>query len=972
MNAAVVSFYDLDADGLVPHEVLFEALVSAKSLSSSLKITFDSTNVVKASALVKKEIERHADATIVDWTGDQMITLTQRPVDPRQLFSVAKTYLLMGLTGQIGQCMCRWMVRNGARHIVVTSRNPNKEALWNDELQSQGANILIEAADVTKKQDLVDLRPRMISTMPPIGGVANGVIVLSDKLFADMTYDSFLKVPKPKVDGSKNLGEVFSGDELDFFILFSSISAVTGQRSQANYAAANNFMIGLASQRRARNLPASVIDIGMIIGIGVVQRTEDREGISTMETALRKLDYMPVSERDLHHLLAEAIHVGRTEESPEIVTGFEIYNTASGNSPFWHKNMRFSHLITDFGSSPAGQGSANSVQKSLKEKLTDALGPDDALQTLEGALLTYLASSLKLSIQSIYTNVPVIDLGIDSLVAVEIRNWIFSEAGHDVPVLKILGGSSVKQICYEVVSSLSFEGRQIEFSKAQAQAAPLPNSRDWEKPSPETNSPEVLSDNSSPDDTSNSSVSSGSSDPLPQPASSSSSMSPVPAPQPDSVGDSQLASSSVPIVALEVVAKKSSCPVPLRTESLSLGQSRLHFLSQYLDDDTVLNCTVSYAISGKLDIPKLSKSLEAVTQCHEALRTIFFTNEQDGQPVQGILEESTFNLKLIPGNSDATHVKREFQRTQKYYYNLETGDTSIATLLSHSTDSHTIVFGYHHIIMDGVSWQIFQRDLAKFYNDPSLISSPTSRPTQYVDFTLKQQRDMSNGAYAERLKVFQDEFHEQINPLPLSPFAKVSTRKSLTQYAVRDVVTHFSDVLQTTRTKAYAALAHTGVPTEEILGACNIAASTTETPLFQVIFNYRMGASRTSPMQGVDVKFLEYADAKNPFDLVVSVDELDNGTAMLTFSLQDYLYDQEGAELLANTYTHLLDVLSKDTARSVGSISVFDMTLTQQAVALGTGPKLKLAPHSAGTLSKIINTWINTDPEALAHVQHND
>lgn len=119
-------------------------------------------------------------------------------------------------------------------------RNPDKEALWKDELQRQGANIAIEASDVTKKQDLVDLRIRILDTMPPIGGVANGAMVLSDKLFADMTYENFQKVLTPKVDGSKNLDEVFFNDDLDFFIMFSSISAVTGQRSQANYAAANN------------------------------------------------------------------------------------------------------------------------------------------------------------------------------------------------------------------------------------------------------------------------------------------------------------------------------------------------------------------------------------------------------------------------------------------------------------------------------------------------------------------------------------------------------------------------------------------------------------------------------------------------------------------------------------------------------------------------------------------------------------
>ncbi|KAL8999563.1 MAG: hypothetical protein Q9169_001652 [Polycauliona sp. 2 TL-2023] len=1017
-SATVVSFDDLDASSLTPYEVLSEALRLLRDDSSMSKTPPDSASVVQASALVRDGTRRDPEAVLVDWTSNQSITLIQKPVDP-------------GLSGQIGQSMCRWMVKNGAQHIAVTSRNPDKEALWKQDLQRQGASIAIEAADVTQKQDLVDLRTRILGTMPRIGGVANGAMVLSDKMFTDMSYESFRDVLKPKVDGSKNLDEIFSGDNLDFFILFSSISAVTGQRSQANYAAANNFMVGLALERRARNRPASVIDIGMVVGIGVVTRTEDGEGISAMETALRKLDYMPVSERDLHHLLAEAILVGRSDESPEIVTGLESYNTASGNKPFWHKNLRFSHLIGGTDSLQTGLGSAHNVQKSLKEKLTDASGPDDALLILEGALLSYLASSLKLSIDSIYTNVPVIDLGIDSLVAVEIRNWIFSEAGHDVPVLKILGGSSVKQICTEVISSLP------EASDAQTQTALPPTPGNLERPSAETRtaSVEASPDTSQQDDTSKSSMSPQQ---LPQPDSSNSSVSSIPSPSEHHSGSSQFAS-----LPATNAAKGPPRPLPIRREKLSLGQSRLYFLSLYLDDDTVLNCTVSYAISGKLDISKLRKSLEAVIERHETLRTVFFTDEHNGQPLQGVLEKSILNLKLIPGNSDGMDVKREFEQTKQYHYNLEMGDTFTATVLSHNAGSHTIIFGYHHIIMDGVSWQIFQRDLAQCYNDPNPTTAPMPQVAQYMDFTLKQQRDMADGGYRERLEYYQNEFREQIDPLPLFPFAKVSTRRSLRQYAVRDVVTHvsaevvgalkkasqasrttsfhfffsafqvllhrllnteqmcigmvdanrsaqsfsntigffletipmlfrvnseqkFSEVLQATRSKTYAALAQTGVPTEEILKACNVASSTTETPLFQVVFNYRMGASRTAPMQGLDMDFLEYADAKNPFDLVVSVDELDNGTAMLTFSLQDYLYDREGAELLANTYTHLLAVLSRDTACSVGDIPVFDDSLTQQAVALGTGPKVKSAAHSAETLSTNIDTWVGRDPDALA------
>ncbi|KAG8158393.1 hypothetical protein KVR01_011515 [Diaporthe batatas] len=127
--------------------------------------------------------------------------------------------------------------------------------------------------------------------------------------------------------------------------------------------------------------------------------------------------------------------------------------------------------------------------------------------------------------------------------------------------------------------------------------------------------------------------------------------------------------------------------------------------------------------------------------------------------------------------------------------------------------------------------------------------------------------------------------------------------------------------LPQTAVAVYATLAQTGVPTEDIL------AST--------VFNYRMGASRTSPMQGVDVKFLEYSDAKSPFDLVISVDEFDDGTGMLTFSLQDYLgrcsrhrTGNRGPSPAAGTLSKIIDGRVKKHAEDLAVKDIGGRTLT--------------------------------------------
>jgi len=121
-NVMVVSFDELDASALEPREILFKSWDDVKSLPPSLKTTFDNTSVVKASVLVTEGIKKHLKAAVVDWRGNQMITLTQKPINPRHLLSADKTYILIGLSGQIGQSVCRWLVGNGARHIVVASR----------------------------------------------------------------------------------------------------------------------------------------------------------------------------------------------------------------------------------------------------------------------------------------------------------------------------------------------------------------------------------------------------------------------------------------------------------------------------------------------------------------------------------------------------------------------------------------------------------------------------------------------------------------------------------------------------------------------------------------------------------------------------------------------------------------------------------------------------------------------------------
>jgi len=154
-------------------------------------------------------------------------------------------------------------------------------------------------------------------------------------------------------------------------------------------------MIGLAKQRRKRELAASVLDIGMILGIGYINRADIGDGQGVVERSLRAQNYIPVSERDLPHLLAEAILVGKhgAPEDSEIITGLQSYDPAANSQPVWVRNPRFSHLVKA-ASSASGKNS-NDGPQGLRSQLAAAKKQEELVEIIQEHFIAYLVAVLK-------------------------------------------------------------------------------------------------------------------------------------------------------------------------------------------------------------------------------------------------------------------------------------------------------------------------------------------------------------------------------------------------------------------------------------------------------------------------------------------------------------------------------------------------------------------------------------------------
>lgn len=434
-----------------------------------------------------------ASRYITNWSTVDSVQADILPLNTAGMFSNDKTYLLAGMTGDLGLSLSRWMVQNGARHIVLTSRNANVDQRWLDDMLRQNATINVVQTDMTDRAAVQGLVKTIDSTMPPIAGVCNACMILSDKLFVDMDTDALEKVLKPKVDAAIYLDEEFRDTPLDFLIMLSSVASVIGNAGestsstqnfliqlfefcgfflpdhfhflsniqtadsnrfagQSNYHAANLFMTGLAAQRRfERGQAASVIHIGFVADVGYVTRQP-----RAVEDRLRNLFFMPLTESDIHHSFAEAILAEKPDSGRqhELILGVQSFVDSDSvdpciSRPPWEHNPRFSHFIAAAPSKADKKLAANDSEgvANIKQLLREAESQESVIKLVQDAFCRKLEKMMQMVPNSVDVNVPLIDMGCDSLLAIEVRAWFLKELGMDVPILKVLSGDIVAELC---------------------------------------------------------------------------------------------------------------------------------------------------------------------------------------------------------------------------------------------------------------------------------------------------------------------------------------------------------------------------------------------------------------------------------------------------------------------------------------------------------------------------------------------
>ncbi len=399
--------------------------------------TFEATEVTEAFRFMAQA--RHI--------GKVVLKMHNQPVQIKSLPQVSPiikadgSYLITGGFGGFGLEVAKWMVVQGARHLILLSRNgpqsDQAQAAMRD-FEAQGVELHVAKVDVSNLEQVETLFSQIKATMPPLKGIMHAAMVLDDGLLLQLDKTRFERVMAPKALGGWHLHQQSLDTPLDFFITFSSVSALLGNAGQSNYVVANAVLDGLAHYRRSRELPGLSINWGVISDVGVVARDAgvaqhlDRLGIRGMTSGQALEALQQLWSQNLTQIGVMDI------DWQQWAVNLEVGQI----SPF------YSHLVSLNGNQ-RNDPDINPFAGTLL-----AVPLDERQQVTETFLTEQVSKVLRLSASKIDAYSKLDHLGFDSLMSMELRNAIRLETGVEITTMLLMQGPTIAQLATQLLAEI--------------------------------------------------------------------------------------------------------------------------------------------------------------------------------------------------------------------------------------------------------------------------------------------------------------------------------------------------------------------------------------------------------------------------------------------------------------------------------------------------------------------------------------
>lgn len=351
------------------------------------------------------------------------------------------SYLITGGLSGLGILTAKFLASKGAKHLVLTGRSDitenSKEIL--NEILSMDADVKILKADVTLKEDMEKIFREIKKSGFPLKGIIHSAGVLDDSIIMNQTKAKFDKVMSPKVLGAWNLHELSKKYELDFFVMYSSVASLLGSAGQSNHSSANSFLDSLAHYRRSKGLPALSINWGVWSEIGsAAERGADKQEKIAGIKSINPANGIKALEKALD------INAAQTGILPIDWNKFAEENNNKFISELLKKNLHSDEsqfIRTETGKDIISQ------MRSAPEEMHSELLTEYFRKVISGIM--------GLEPEELQTDQPLNTIGLDSLMAIELKNKVNIELGVDLNLVRYMEDTDINQLADELKEQLS-------------------------------------------------------------------------------------------------------------------------------------------------------------------------------------------------------------------------------------------------------------------------------------------------------------------------------------------------------------------------------------------------------------------------------------------------------------------------------------------------------------------------------------
>lgn len=442
-----ISYFGIDADQLLTGRPALAARLFAQVMALFAEGTlaplpyrsFTADRVVDAFRVMQQA--RHIGKIVVSLADARPLAIEPPEVPDQPLVLPGDvTWMITGGLSGFGLETARWLAARGVRHLVLLGRRgvdaPGAADAIRD-LAALGVQAHARACDVRDAGAVQALVREIRQTLPPLQGVVHAAATFDDRLVSRLDADSMRGVLETKLTGAWHLHQATVADPIRYFVLYASVTTAIGNPGQGNYVAANAGLKSLAALRRRQGLPATCIAWGPIGDAGYLTRHE-----AVRDSLEQRLGRAPLTAA---RALDELGRVLRQDSPSAIVANFD-WNVLSRLLPS-ADGTRFAVLNR---SRQDVDVDTQDIRALIRDK-----EPEAALRIVQELVAGEVAQTLSIAPDRIEARQSLPDLGMDSLMAVELALGLEQRFGIQLPVMMLNDAPTVAGVAARILERLT-------------------------------------------------------------------------------------------------------------------------------------------------------------------------------------------------------------------------------------------------------------------------------------------------------------------------------------------------------------------------------------------------------------------------------------------------------------------------------------------------------------------------------------